>query len=788
MIQRVRPQDLQRELERHGNRVRVVQDPATAKLQDAGQEKVEDVQVDDRGPRLFSNDGSWRYPRGWAGLTPTCKEVLVQQAAKRNRGKKEQFDILVKKYFAKIADDELQTEYKQVEEEWRSDEEAKWTSALNRLQDSNKAVELSLEQALHLQTMLIEKFKHPAFRRKLTVLRSEHGENSSRLNSARHEMVSDVYTKVLPMYGFSPTYQGVFDMRKVFSTADWSEKEEVKRHKDAISYLLYGIGDGAGLVDDDDVPEEEEELFAPAPVAEAEAPVADAASGERAEAPQARPVYRYEEAEGRCMAEQARAVPPWTPVSYEQLSANHLVKAPGMIYGLEFPFNAALMKEMGAVWLTKAFQTAETVPPDAKVTELVSVTEFVKGGAGSKFIFEVKWNKSSPNLHKKLFAKIPFPYDGKTRSDRMAMSVNQQGQEMLEINTYRLLESRFPFRIPRYYFGDISNQTTNFILITECVPYGEQEGDLKMEPAYHKFKDWELAGPAEEYYYLLIRIGANLAGAYKNGDLGPPGLLDKVFGSAGDRPVDQWGMGPKNTGLKDAEFKMKIAMGADFVTGAGKELFPPECKTPEAVNRYMTVLSKVNAYTAEARWWCNRDQDYIAWTHINLNVDNVFFWRDKKEVLDAGVLDWGGVTCDSVGYKLWWWLYSCEYDFLAANIDGLIQCLAETYEGTCGLKLSTAELKQQFILSALLQGIGVLGAVPLIYRMCPKKEWKSITHRRDPRIANDVDGTGNLRIYVGTFVTIVQMINFWDLEKVVDDWIDQFTQLSSIPKKAYYKP
>ena len=35
-------------------------------------------------------------------------------------------------------------------------------------------------------------------------------------------------------------------------------------------------------------------------------------------------------------------------------------------------------------------------------------------------------------------------------------------------------------------------------------------------------------------------------------------------------------------------------------------------------------------------------EDYIAWSHGNLNVDNVFFFRDADGKLDLGVLDWGG--------------------------------------------------------------------------------------------------------------------------------------------------
>jgi len=137
-----------------------------------------------------------------------------------------------------------------------------------------------------------------------------------------------------------------------------------------------------------------------------------------------------------------------------------------------------------------------------------------------------------------------------------------------------------------------------------------------------------------------------------------------------------------------------------------------------------------------------------------------------------------------VGLNLWWWLYACDYEFLTAHIDGLLQCFIDTYQATCGLKLSKDELKLQFILSAMLQAIGVLGAVPMIYRMCSKKEWKTIKERTDPRIYNDIDGTGNLRIYVGTFMTVVRMIHNWDVVEVIDEWIETLAQI--MPKKTSY--
>lgn len=42
-----------------------------------------------------------------------------------------------------------------------------------------------------------------------------------------------------------------------------------------------------------------------------------------------------------------------------------------------------------------------------------------------------------------------------------------------------------------------------------------------------------------------------------------------------------------------------------------------------------------------------------------------------------------------------------------------------------GPKLDRAELRWQFTLSALQQGVGLLGAVPQIYKMCKKAEtWR----------------------------------------------------------------
>lgn len=487
--------------------------------------------------------------------------------------------------------------------------------------------------------------------------------------------------------------------------------------------------------------------------------------------------------EARCAKDLAKNPVSWKPVGMDVLE-NHTKKSPGIFYKIEFPWDEETLKAMGAAWCTKAFHTAETIPKSIKVAKVKDVKTYIGGGACAKLTFDVEYQGTWDGLHTKLFAKIPWPLEGKTRSDRMASSIMQQGMEIGEINASRLFESRFPFRIPKYYYGDVSNETTNFIIITERIPFGQKEGDNQMDPAYEKGMDWELKGTNDEYYFLLIREGAKMAGMYKAGKLTSQEIFDKNFDNPAYRPPEHWGMGPHNTGISENEFNAKIKMGAEFVESTAKVLFPDACTNPTFIKAYKKVLNIINVYNAEINWFCNRHPDYVAYSHGNLNVDNVFFWRDPENKLNVGVLDWGGASVGSMGWKLWWWLYSAEYDFLKEQIDNLLECFIKEYHANGGPLLELQELKWQFILSAMAQGVGLLGAVPQIYRMCAKKQWPTIKDRKDERIVKNIDGKNTLRIYVQTFISVCSMMAEWDVPAKLDKWVDDFTELTKIPKKT----
>jgi len=307
--------------------------------------------------------------------------------------------------------------------------------------------------------------------------------------------------------------------------------------------------------------------------------------------------YSANRACNRCAAEMTRNdVPDWKTITIEQVLNNHERVAPGMIYGMEFPWTEAMLLEWGPKWLTKAFRKAGTLSETNEVVKIIqeTKTKVTTGNNGAKFLFEVTYKHAEPDLHTKLFAKIPHPMDGKTNSHRLSSSVHKQPAEYEEINTYRLLEATLPVKIPTFYYGDVSNETSNFIIITECVPFCSRIEDLdfgapkpekrtnqtplkpyEVEGPYDKCIDWTLRSEPSEYYYLLLKIGAKMAGLYKCGKLGNPDALNRYFENWGHRSVESWGMNPAgSTGEPIPVFKKKTRNCNALFFRSGKGHFP----------------------------------------------------------------------------------------------------------------------------------------------------------------------------------------------------------------------
>eukprot|EP00747_Dinoflagellata_sp_TGD_P098444 gnl/TRDRNA2_/TRDRNA2_167454_c0_seq1.p1 gnl/TRDRNA2_/TRDRNA2_167454_c0~~gnl/TRDRNA2_/TRDRNA2_167454_c0_seq1.p1 ORF type:complete len:691 (+),score=142.20 gnl/TRDRNA2_/TRDRNA2_167454_c0_seq1:207-2075(+) len=493
----------------------------------------------------------------------------------------------------------------------------------------------------------------------------------------------------------------------------------------------------------------------------------------------------------RCRVEVMRSPFQWKSIVQDQVVQGWQEVEAGMFYGIEFPLNAEMLLEWGPKWLTRAFHAANTLPKTNKVTRITmeKKRKITTGNNGNKFLFEVEYLDDTPDLHKKLFCKIPFPCAGATKTDRISSSVNKQPQEFYEINTSRLLESALPVAIPRFYYGDISNVTSNWILITERIEFKDYDTNFgrpidkkkkpllpyEIEGPYDKCIDHNLRGPDDEYYMLLVKTGAKIAGMYKAGYFGSEEMLKAGFGGP-FAPIDRtdlWQMKPNEaTGDIPGNIQAKLTTAVKFISETAQVLFPPFVKDESWAESFKSTVMTLNAYAKEIDYWKHSNPDYTALCHTNLNVDNVYFWRDENGELDVGVFDWGGMSATCLGHKLWWWLYCMDYEPLQANWKRYLDVFIATYKEHGGPELQRSELEMQFILTSMEQMIGLIGAVPLILKTVPTHAWMEIEDRWDRRIAENIDGKSSIRLYLHVMHSIIRIMNDMDGEGMLRRWID----------------
>lgn len=474
-------------------------------------------------------------------------------------------------------------------------------------------------------------------------------------------------------------------------------------------------------------------------------------------------------AEKRCLAEWAKDSPQWPGIAMEQFQANYMNNEPGTRYGFKFPHSIEQLesKEYGAAWLTKAFRASTVLGADNSVKKIVSVKQLGGGGAADKALVVLEYANPSPDLHEKIFMKFPYPMEGARRSDRMNSSALLQ-QDCMEVDALRLLEASLPFRVTKYYYADISPVTSNFISLTEFVNYGDPKKPLKdfvpweVEPPYEKFLDDEQWTDPWEYYKEMTRAVATMAGYFKAGKFGEPSAIEKYF------PNSKWGL-PQGPMMDERTFQMKMKMGVEFITQSAKVLFPPDTITPEAMKEWQDVMNISNAYTAELAYFSHGHEhdNYMVLMHGNMNADNTFWTRDEDGKLHIGVVDWGGLGVGAFPQKLWWCNYAAEFHFFEKHLDEMLKLFCDTYKESGGPEVDLADVKFHFLMSAVNQCLGLLGAIPQIYRVVSKKIWPEVKDRNYPKLKEHF----LTRMYVQGFVLIVTMIKRWNIKGQLEAFI-----------------
>jgi len=449
-----------------------------------------------------------------------------------------------------------------------------------------------------------------------------------------------------------------------------------------------------------------------------------------------------------------KPLPPYVKLTSVEVQQKSGVTLNGDMYGLPVPPTLERLEKRGAPWLTQAFRKSGVIGKDNAVKEIVNFKRLPltgadsAGGAGPKAFLTVRWGKDSPDLHKELFVKMPWACDGSPREMggdafyrwKCSCTADYEAQET---RIYRFLGPLFPFRIPKYYFADICRENTNYVLITEKIPFGKpgqkEWKPYEVMPVAQKFFDFNLEPRMQsEMYYCLMRSQARLAAWDKMG------LFDavdpQVRGLEMAHPVSGYfalpqDLGEKKWAARTRQGEMCAAKWMEFVGEVGKNMYPPEHTDPAFLEAICACVKDATCYKEELFAYTCIFPDMIAMQHANLQSDNGFFWLNAKGQMDCGLIDWGGAAPKQFAMVLGGCLTSAEGDVLDEHEEGLLRCFVEEYHRECGIVLSIDEFRRQWLLSycSYLASIGTNVEMET-FRELPKEQWKGITSLWDEKV------------------------------------------------------
>lgn len=350
---------------------------------------------------------------------------------------------------------------------------------------------------------------------------------------------------------------------------------------------------------------------------------------------------------------------------------NHNALAPGDYYGLDFPFTIAMLREHGADFLTAAFRAAGTISATNAVTEVMVDPLSVKGASENAFL-TVAYAEPQTGLSSRLFVKFP-PED---LHHKFAMSAMSQSEvEMLRFSRSRIM----PVTLAKYYYGDYSSQSTNFILITERIDFNV----APIEPAYTKGRDQDVPY-VREHYHTLTEALAKLVAAHKRGALGYEVERIFPFAAAGQN------LAPLDRTIEQVDRLI------EFVGHKAPHLFVAEARNIDFLKKWREDLIFGMAHKDSMISYINSDIDYTGLCHLNLNIDNAWYWRDAAGVLQAGLLDWGGVGQMSIAHALCGMLMMPDPSSYLSLREEVIATFVAACAREGGPRLDVDKLSRQF--------------------------------------------------------------------------------------------
>lgn len=393
--------------------------------------------------------------------------------------------------------------------------------------------------------------------------------------------------------------------------------------------------------------------------------------------------------------------------------------------GLDIPAHSESLRLGGEDFLTEAFHAAGSLPKDNRVARITEFKEILGGSTGRKLLLAVEYEKPALNLHTHLFVKFSRDFDD---------DVRDQAKSQMELEVLFALLSRspeFPIAVPVCYFSDYHHESGTGILITQRIPYNING----VEPQYPKCLDYQMPDQLG-HYRALIKALARLAGTHKAQRL--PDVVEKYF------PFDPTKLVvSRRASYTSEQISERVVAYAKFAKNY-PQFLPENVRSTAFLERLQEEAPRFQALEKIGNKILQSKRDMIALCHWNAHIDNAWFWRDDKNTIECGLMDWGNVSQMNVAMAIWGCLSGAEIDLWNNHLDELLALFISEFKNCGGPAIDFAELKLHLTIYVAMMGLNwMLDSVRLIAKI---PDLSAVENRLDPRIQNNERARSQLLI------------------------------------------
>lgn len=403
---------------------------------------------------------------------------------------------------------------------------------------------------------------------------------------------------------------------------------------------------------------------------------------------------------------------------------------PGDATGLDIPAHAKALLAMGPDFLTRAFRTYGTLPPEGSVVAITRGSHFAGGNSGHKLTLSVNYAgmETGADLPRELFVKFSRDFADPFRDRR---------RHELEAEVRLADLSRhpaFPVACPRACFADFHRESGTGLVIMAAIPFGR----APILPLRAKAMD-HLLPDALDHYRAVITALADLAAAHRSGAIEPE--ASRLF------PFDRTAALAELPVKGGAEALAARLAAFDRLATTCPDLLPAELAEAGFRAGVARDSQLFLAHERQVRDFLLADPDLIALAHWNGHLDNAWFWRDEAGALRCGLMDWGMARQMNLGLSLWGALSGAEPDMLDAHLDGLLDLFARRLAESGGPTIDRARLDRHFDMALMLLGQAMMldGPALLLSRLAEPEAARS---PRDPAVLADGVAHGFLHVFI----------------------------------------